>query len=176
MVLAIVNRASVRRFQRWQRSLNFFALSFQPGWQDQLFSQVFHILVKPEAGAIRRQLEKDSPRLFVVHRLEPKSIDLRCRPQSGVCDSLPQRDLFIGILHPPGHMMYAANSPLTTAFLGQLFDFDQFSSTTPFNARAVPAIFHSKQDKAHPLCQYFLSMVKLPLPESYSMHASQLVF
>jgi hypothetical protein len=44
----------------WQRGLNFFALSFQPGWQDQLFSQVFHILVKTEAGAIRCQPVNDN--------------------------------------------------------------------------------------------------------------------
>src|SRR5687768_18405091 len=98
MVLAIVDDSNARHLQRWKSSLNVFALSFQPGWQDQPLSQVFHIFVTIEARTIRRQLEKDSTRFFIVHRLEPKPIDLRGGAQPGVRNSLSQGHLLLRIL------------------------------------------------------------------------------
>src|SRR5215207_4669634 len=152
------------------------ALGFQPGWKDQLLPEMLQILISIETGSICCQLEEDSSRFLKVNRLEPKPVDLLRGTQPCVCNALPQHHLFLGIVHPPGNMMYRSRSPLTAAFLGQLFDFDEFAGSTLINAVAVPVIFCAKQAKPHTLGKYGLCMCELPLPKSDGMHAPQLVF
>jgi hypothetical protein len=98
------------------------------------------ILVDCEPRTVRRQLEQHAARLEEVHRLEPESIDHWRRPPPSLVH-MPAHFLLMRIvIHAPGDVMHAADTPRAATRIGHFADIDVLSRPATSHAIAVPPL------------------------------------
>ena len=100
-----------------ERRCDLRTMAFEPGRQDERLAQGRRILVDRKAGAVGRELEQHPTGFLEVNRLEPESIDYLSRTPPCGLDQPPHSLLMGGVIHPPGQMMNAADTPGPTAGL-----------------------------------------------------------
>jgi len=99
-------------------------MGFQPGRENQPFSQMRGVFINRETGAVGRQLKQYPTGFFEIDRLEPEAIDHRRRAGARAFHARADCKLMVVVVDAPGEMVDRSHAPGTTTGFGSVANVD----------------------------------------------------
>src|ERR1044072_4371185 len=144
-------RSSERHFQSWQHAFNLRPVRLQPRREDERFAEMRGLFINSEPRALGREFKKNAARFLEINRLEPETIDHRCRTCALFRDPRAHLELMCFVVHAPRDMMNAAGSPGATPG-GRLFpQVDISAGFSVGDTVTMPAVLRAKVRESHRL-------------------------